>query len=322
MSNNMKKAVILDSYTENPGDLSWDSIAAVCDLTEYPRTEPSLIAERIGDAEIVITNKTPIREQTMDLCPNIRFITVLATGYDVIDVEAARKRGILVSNVPSYGTETVSQYAVALLLEICHNIGAHSRSVHEGKWQESIDWCFWESPLIELAGKTAGIIGLGRIGRATARILNGMGMRLLASDPFINEVDSSYIELVSLDELYARSDVIILHCPLTKENLKMINASSISKMKQGVIIVNNSRGALVDEDALAAALNEGHVYAAAVDVVSSEPIASDNPLLTAPNCIITPHISWATKEARQRIMDETERNIKAYLNGEPINLIV
>lgn len=315
------KAVILDSYAENPGDLSWEGLYKLCDIIEYPRTESSLIAQRIGNAEIAITNKTPIRESTMDACPQLKYITVLATGYDVIDIEAAEKRGVKVSNVPSYGTETVSQYAVALLLEICHNIGKHNESVHQGKWQTSIDWCFWESPLIELAGKTAGIIGLGRIGKSTARILSSLGMTILANDPFITETSSPYVNFVSLDELYQQSDVIILHCPLTENNRKMINSHSISNMKNGVIIINNSRGALIDEQDLAAALNDEIVAAAAVDVVSQEPIKDDNPLLSAKNCIITPHISWATKEARQRIMDTTVKNIAAYISGSPINLV-
>lgn len=315
------KAVILDSYAENPGDLSWEGLFEICDVAEYPRTDNSLVAQRIGDAEIAITNKTPIRESTMDSCPNLKYIAVLATGYDVIDIEAAEKRGIKVSNVPTYGTETVSQYAVALLLEICHNIGRHNESVHQGKWQSSIDWCFWESPLIELAGKTAGIIGLGRIGKSTARILTSLGMTILANDPFANEAASPGVSFVSLDELYQRSDVIILHCPLTEDNRKMINSHAINCMKNGVIIINNSRGALIDEADLADALNSGVVAAAAVDVVSKEPIADDNPLLSAKNCIITPHISWATKEARQRIMDTTIENVSAYMSGNPINLV-
>lgn len=315
------KAVILDSYAENPGDLSWEGLYKLCDITEYPRTGSSLIAQRIGDAEIAITNKTPIRESTMDACPQLKYITVLATGYDVIDIEAAEKRGVKVSNVPTYGTETVSQYAVALLLEICHNIGKHSESVHQGKWQTSIDWCFWESPLIELAGKTAGIIGLGRIGKSTARILSSLGMTILANDPFITGTSSPNVNLVPLDELYQQSDVIFLHCPLTESNRKMINSNTISKMKNGVIIINNSRGALIDEQDLAVALNKGTVAAAAVDVVSREPIKDDNPLLSAKNCIITPHISWATKEARQRIMDTTIENVAAYISGNPINLV-
>lgn len=315
------KAVILDGYAENPGDLSWDTISEVCDLTVYPRTEPALISERIGDAEIVITNKTPIRKETLDQCHNLKFITVLATGFDVIDINEARDRNIIVSNVPAYGTETVSQYAVALLLEVCHNIGAHSRSVHEGKWQTSIDWCFWESPLIELSEKTAGIIGLGRIGKKTAQILFSMGMSVLGYDPYVGSVDNSNVKIVDLAELLAQSDVILLHCPLTPDNVKLVNETTISQMRDGVIIINNSRGALIDERALADALDSGKVSAAAVDVVSKEPISDDNPLLHAKNCLITPHISWATREARQRIMNTTKDNIDAFLADAPINVV-
>lgn len=289
------KAVILDAHAENPGDLSWGELETICNLTIYPQTEASLIAERIGDAEIVITNKTPIREATMDKCPNIKFISVLATGFDVIDINAAKKRNIYVSNVPTYGTDTVSQYAVALLLEICHNIGKHSQSVHDGRWTSAEDWCFWDYPLIELSGKTAGIIGFGRTGQSTGKILQSLKMNILANDPFVKKEDHPNIKFCSINEIYKKSDVIILHCPSTSENQKMINKQALKMMKKNAIIINNSRGSLIDEKALSNALNKGIISAAAVDVVSSEPISEDNPLLSAKNCIITPHISWATK---------------------------
>lgn len=315
------KAVILDGYAENPGDLSWEKLGDICELTVYPRTSNDLIVERIGDADIVITNKTPIRKTTIDQCPNMKFISVLATGFDVIDWQYAKEKNIVVSNVPSYGTDTVSQYAVALLLEVCHHIGEHSNSVKSGEWSNSQDWCFWNHPLIELSGKTAGIIGLGRIGQATAKILKSLNMKIVASDPFADPSKFSDIEFMQVDELYRCSDVIILHCPATEDNRQMINEHAISLMKNSAILINNSRGALINEADLAAALNKGQLAAAALDVVSTEPINPNNPLLTANNCIITPHISWATKEARARIMTATIDNISAFIEGNPINVI-
>lgn len=318
------KIVVLDGYTENPGDLSWERLETMGELTVYDRTayeESPLIAERIGDAEVVVTNKTPVSRATMDACPNLKAVAVLATGYNVIDMEAANEKGVTVMNVPTYGTDIVGQYAVGLLLEICSHYGHHDQAVKDGRWELNQDWCFWDFPMIELAGKTAGIIGLGRIGKTTARILGAIGMKVLAHDGFENDEGRKLAEYVSLDELYAKSDVIFLHCPLFPETEGLINKESISKMKDGVIIINNSRGPLVVEQDLADALNSGKVYAAAVDVVSTEPIRSDNPLLKAKNIIITPHISWAAKEARQRIMDITANNIESYVKGEPINVV-
>ena len=318
------KIVVLDGFTENPGDLSWDALGQLGELTVYDRTsyvESPIIVERIGDAEIVVTNKTPISKETIDRCPNMKAIAVLATGYNVIDFKYAKEKGIPVINVPTYGTQIVGQYAVSLLMEICSHIGHHDRTVKAGKWENNIEWCYWDYPMIELYGKTAGIIGLGRIGKATARILNAMDMRVLAYDAFQSEEGRKLAEYVDLDTIYAESDVILLHCPLFAENAKMINKDSIAKMKDGVIIINNSRGGLINEQDLADALNSGKVYAAGLDVVSTEPIKGDNPLLKAKNCIITPHISWAAQAARQRIMDITVANIKSFIEGNPINVV-
>ena len=318
------KIVVLDGYTENPGDLSWADLEKLGELTVYDRTsyeESPLIAQRIGDAEIVVTNKTPISAQTIDSCPNLKAVAVLATGYNVVDYKYAGERNIPVINVPTYGTQIVGQFAVSLLLEICSHIGHHDKTVKEGKWEHNIDWCYWDYPLIELYGKTAGIVGLGRIGKATARILGALNMKVLAYDAYQSEDGRKVAEYVDLDTLYAQSDVIFLHCPLFAENKEMINKDSIARMKDGVIIINNSRGGLVDEQDLADGLNSGKVYAAGLDVVSTEPIKGDNPLLTAKNCIITPHISWAAQAARQRIMDITVDNIKAFIDGHPVNVV-
>ena len=309
------KIVVLDGYTENPGDLSWSELEKLGSVTAYDRTayaESPLIAERIGDAEIVVMNKTPISRETIDKCPNIKLIAVLATGYNVVDYNYAREKGIPVVNVPTYGTASVSQFSIALLLEICHHIGHHSESVHAGNWANNADWCYWDYPLIELEGKTIGIIGFGRIGQAEGRIAKALGMNVLAYDLFPNDSGREIAEYVGLDELYACADVITLHCNLTPENTGMINKESIAKMKDGVILINNARGQLIDEQDVADALNCGKIAAAGLDVVYTEPIRADNPLLKAKNCIITPHISWAPKERRQRIMDATAENIRAF----------
>lgn len=318
------KIVVLDGYTENPGDLSWEGLEALGELKVYDRVsyeEAPSIPEAIGDADIVVTNKTPISKQTLEACPNVKAIAVLATGYNVVDYTAAGEKGIPVMNVPTYGTQIVGQYAVGLLLEICSHYQHHSDTVKEGKWENNVDWCYWDFPMIELYGKTAGIIGLGRIGRSTAKILNAMDMKVLAYDSFETEEGRALAEYVDLDTLFAKSDVIFLHCPLFPATEGIINKDNIAKMKDGVILINNSRGQLVVEQDLADALNSGKVYAAGLDVVSTEPIKGDNPLLTAKNCLITPHISWAAKAARQRIMDITVDNISSFLNGTPKNAV-
>ena len=315
------KIVILDGYTENPGDLSWEELGKLGDLTVYGRTPESEIISRIGDAEIVITNKTPLTRATLDACPNIRYIAVLATGYNVVDIAAAKEKGIPVSNVPTYGTASVGQFAIAMLLEICHHVAHHSQTVYEGKWNVCADWCYWDYPLIELDGKTMGIIGFGRIGQTTGKIARAMGMKVLAYDSFPSESGKAIAEYVDLDTLLASSDVVALHCPLFPETQGIINKQTIAKMKDGVILLNNSRGPLIVEQDVADALNSGKIYAAGLDVVSTEPIRNDNPLLKAKNCFITPHISWAPKESRQRIMDCTVSNVLSFLNGAPANVV-
>ncbi len=318
------KIVVLDGYTENPGDLSWDSLKALGELRVYDRVsyvESPVIAETIGDADVAVVNKTPISKATMDACPNLKAVAVLATGYNVVDTVYAKEKGIAVMNVPTYGTQIVGQYAVGLLLEICAHYGYHAQTVKEGRWAENIDWCYWDYPMIELAGKTVGIIGLGRIGQTSAKILGALGMRVIAYDSFQSETGAKLAQYVELDTLFAESDVIFLHCPLFPSTEGIINKDNIARMKDGVILINNSRGQLVVEQDLADALNSGKVYAAAVDVVSTEPIKSDNPLLTAKNCLITPHISWAAKEARQRIMDITADNIRSFAEGDPKNVV-
>ena len=318
------KIVILDGYCLNPGDLDWNGFEALGEVTVYDRTpvdNEEEILRRIGDSEIVLTNKTPITRRVMDSCPQLKYISMLATGYNVVDADYARERGIPLSNIPTYGTAAVGQFAIAMLLEICHHVAHHSQSVHEGRWEACADWCYWDYPLIELDGKSMGIIGFGRIGQQTGRIAKALGMKILAYDSYPNDAGREIAEYVDLDTLLASSDVIALHCPLFPETRGIINRETIAKMKNGVIILNNSRGPLVVEQDLADALNSGKVYAAGVDVVSTEPIRGDNPLLTAKNCIITPHISWAPKESRQRIMDTVVSNVKSYLAGAPANVV-
>ena len=313
------KIVILDGYTENPGDLSWDGFAELGDVTVYDRTPSDLIEQRIADADIVITNKTPLTAETIKNAEKMQYIGVLATGYNVVDVQAAKERGVVVTNIPTYGTDAVAQFVFALLLEICHHVQHHSDAVKEGRWSNAPDFCFWDYPLIELVGKTMGIIGYGRIGQATGRIAKAFGMKVIAYDSYQNpELKDDY---VSLDTLLSESDVIALHCPLFPETEGIINKESISKMKDGVILINNSRGPLIVEQDLADALNTGKIAAAGLDVVSSEPIREDNPLLQAKNCLITPHISWAPKESRQRLMDIAVANLRGFLSGARQNVV-
>jgi glycerate dehydrogenase len=317
----MPDIVILDGYTENPGDLSWSGFQALGQLTVYDRTPLELIVERIGQADIVFTNKTPITKATLAVCPHIRFIGVLATGYNVVDYIAAREKGVLVANIPTYGTAAVAQFVFALLLEVCHHVGHHAEQVRSGRWAAAPDFCFWDFPLIELSGKTMGIIGLGRIGQATARVAQALGMQVVFFDEQPSGQGRALAEEVTLDELYARSDIISLHCPLFPATQGMINTASIARMKTGVIIINTSRGPLVVESDMKDALETGKVGAFAADVVSSEPIKADNPLLQAKNCIITPHIAWASKESRQRLMDIAVDNLAHFLRGTPVNIV-
>lgn len=320
----MAKIVVLDGYTENPGDLSWDDLGSLGELVVYDRTpvdDDDEILKRIGDAEAVYTNKTPIRKCVIEACPNLKFIGVLATGYNVIDCATAKEKGIPVCNVPTYGTDAVGQFTMAMLLEICHHVAHHSNAVHEGRWESCPDWCFWDYPLIELAGRTMGVIGFGRIGQSTGRIAKAMGMNVIAYDKFPNESGKEIAEYVELDTLLSTADVIALHCPLFPENERIIGEENIAKMKDGVIILNNSRGPLIVEADLANALNSGKVYAAAVDVVSVEPIKVDNPLLSAKNCVITPHIAWAPKESRQRLMNVAVDNYAQFKKGTIVNAV-
>lgn len=316
------KIVILDGISLNPGDLSWGAIQTLGDVTVYDQTQgQEQIIRRIGDAEIIIPNKTPITEQVLEACPNVRCICVSATGYNIVDCQAAARRGIPVCNVPGYGTAAVSQFTIGLLLELCHRIGHHDGVVHEGKWCTCPTFCFWDTPQIELAGKTMGIIGFGSIGRAVGRIARALGMRVLAYSRSTCPEGEKIGEYVHLDRLLRESDVVSLHCPLFPQTEGIINAEAIEKMKDGAMLLNTARGQLVDEVALATALRSGKLRGAAVDVVCKEPMDPDNPLLTAPNCIITPHMAWAQGEARQRIIDITAENIRGFLKGAPRNVV-
>ena len=313
------KIVILDGRALSPGDISYDVINQFGSVALYDRTDtPEETVSRIGDSEIVLTNKVPITRSILDACPSIRLICVLATGYNIVDVEACRGKGIPVCNVPSYGTAAVAQFTLALMLEICHQIGHHSQAVHDGKWCACSNFCFWDTPQMELGGKTLGIIGFGRIGQAVAKLADAFGMRVLA---YSRTPKTDLAEFVELDTLLAESDFVSLHCPQFPETTGMVNAEFIGKMKDGAVLINTSRGGLVNEQALCDALVSGKLSAAAVDVVSAEPMKQDNPLLNAPNCIITPHIAWAPKESRQRLLDCVVENIRTFLNGTPQNVV-
>ena len=309
------KIVVLDGHTENPGDLSWAELEKLGELTVYAFSEPAEAAERMADAEIVLTNKTVITREMIESHPHLRMIGVLATGFNVVDTVAAAERHIPVCNVPSYATDAVAQYTFALLLELCHRVGAHNQAVQEGRWTQGREFCFWDYPQIELSGKTMGLIGYGRIGKAVERIARAFDMTVLHTTPSGREGS------VSLDEVLRQSDVISLHCPLTKENRHLISHETIAKMKPGVLLINTGRGPLVDEAALREALLNGHVAGAAMDVTEQEPIPADSPLLGLDNCLITPHIAWAAKEARQRLMNTVVENVRAFLQGSPVNVV-
>lgn len=319
------KIVVLDGYTLNPGDLSWEPLEKLGDLTVYDRTsnnleDKDLIIERAKDAEIIFTNKTPINKEIICNLPKLKYIGVLATGYNIIDVEYAKGKGIVVTNTPNYGTEAVAQMTFALLLEMCNHVGEHTEAVFDGKWSESRDFCFWTKSLIELSGKTLGIIGYGSIGQNVGEIGKAFGMNILATANTPKyDLEDEKMKYVELDELLSKSDVISLHCPLFESNEGMINKDSISKMKDGVMIVNTARGGLIVEEDLANALNQGKVAGAGLDVVSVEPIKEDNPLLKAKNCIITPHIAWASRESRQRLLNIAVNNFEMYLADNPVN---
>ena len=317
------KIVLLDGEALNPGDLSWAPFEALGELTVYSHgtDDQEEVIRRIGDAEIVLGNKTPVSRLVFERCPNIRLMCLVSTGYNVVDVAAAKDHGIPVCNVPAYGTEMVAQFAIGLLLEVCHHVQLHNESVHAGEWERCPNFSYWKTPIIELAGKTMGIIGFGRIGQTVGRIAKALGMTILASGSRPTEAGRQIAEYVDLDTLLSHSDVISLHCPLFPETEQLINAETIAKMKDGVILINNSRGGLLNEQDVVDALNRGKIAAAAVDVVSQEPIISSNPLLKAKNCVITPHMSWAAAECRQRIIDITAGNIRAFLAGTPQHVV-
>lgn len=314
------KIVILDAYAANPGDLSWDEFAALGELTVYDRTAQEYAAARIGDAEVVFINKVRLTDDIFAACPNLKLVSILATGYNIVDLAAAKRRGITVCNVPGYSTRAVVQMTFALLLEICQQVGLHSGAVHTGRWQTCPDFCFWDRPLIELDGKTMGIVGYGAIGSAVGTVAQALGMKLLVTARHEKPVPEG-ARFVSLPELLAQSDVVSLHCPQTAENARMIDAGALAQMKDGAILLNTARGGLLDEQAVADALRSGKLLAAGMDVVSAEPIRADNPLLTAPNCFLTPHIAWAPLETRRRLQAISAENLRAFLAGKPQNVV-
>jgi glycerate dehydrogenase len=322
------KIVVLDGYTLNPGDLTWNDLTALGPCEIYNRTPPEQVLQRAAEAEVLLTNKTEIGHEHIQNLPKLKYTGILATGTNIVDLAAARERGIIVTNVPAYGTSSVAQTTIALLLELTQNVGIHSQSVHEGRWTSNPDWCFWERPLIELDGLTMGIVGLGRIGTAVARIGTSLGMTVIASARasrnavrIENSPSASTIKRVDLETLFRQSDVVSLHCPLTPETKHLINAQHLSWMKPSAFLLNTSRGQLVDENALAAGLNSGKLAGAGLDVLSEEPPPANNPLLTARNCIITPHLAWATKAARSRLMQVAVENLRAFLSGTPQNVV-
>jgi glycerate dehydrogenase len=305
------KITVLDGYCLNPGDLSWDPLRAFGEVAIFDRTPPEQTVERAAGSAIVITNKTALSAAVLDQLPELRYIGVLATGYNVIDIEAAKRKGIVVSNVPTYGTASVAQFVFALLLELCHHVQLHADSVRAGEWTTSADWCFSKAPLIELEGKAMGIVGYGRIGRQTGRIAEAFGMRVLPFD----------VDRGSLEAVLRESDVVSLHVPLFPETREMINARTLDWMKPAAFLINTSRGPLIQETDLAQALNGGRIAGAALDVLSAEPPPAGNPLLSAKNCLITPHMAWATAEARSRLMANVIENVKAFLNGQSQNMV-
>ena len=313
------KIVVTDGYTLNPGDLSWDAIHSFGELVVYERTPEALIAERCTDADIVLTNKVPLTKDTLQKLPQLKLISVLATGYNVIDTIAAKEQGIIVCNAPAYGTASVAQHVFALLLELTNHVGRNANATAAGKWQQSIDWCFTEAPLMELDGKTMGIVGFGNIGQQTARIATAFGMNIIYFNP--SNKGTHLGTPVDVDTLFAQSDVISLHCSLNAGNHGFVNKDLLHKMKPSAIIINTARGQLINEHDLAEALNNNVIGGAALDVLSKEPPLLDNPLIGAKNCIITPHTAWISKEARQRIMDITAANIKAFLQDQPIHVV-
>jgi glycerate dehydrogenase len=316
------KLTILDGYCTNPGDLSWDALRQLGELQVFDRTRADEVLQRAAGAAIVLLNKTPMPGHILRQLPELRYIGVLATGYNVVDVETATEQGIVVTNIPTYGTASVAQFVFALLLELCHNVKLHSDAVRAGEWSHNPDWSFWKSPLMELSGKTMGIVGFGRIGRHVGRIADAMGMRVIANDTYHGDGPAfPGFRWTTLDELLRESDVVSLHSPLFPETRGMINAQSLALMKPTAFLINTSRGPLVVDGDLADALNAGRLAGAGLDVLSAEPPSEDNPLLSARNCLVTPHIAWATKEARSRLLDLAVENITAFLTGNPRNMV-
>lgn len=318
------KIVNLDSYALNPGDLDWSPLKELGDCTFYDRTpvnDDNEILKRIGDAEIVLTNKTPLDEHVISTAPNLKYIGVTATGYNVIDTEAATKANISVTNIPTYGTDAVAQFTFALLLEITSHVGLHNQLVHDGRWSSNPDFTFWAKPLMELQGKTLGLIGFGSIAKKVAEIGHAFSMNIIFYNHRPKTDLPNYVKQLSLEELYQQSDIISLHVPQTPETTEMINQEAISQMKDGVILINTARGGLISEKDVADALNDGKIAAAGVDVVQKEPIPTDSPLLSAKNCYITPHIAWAPRETRNRLLGIVVDNLQAFLNGEKLNVV-
>ena len=316
------KIVVLDGYTLNPGDLSWDGLKQFGDLAVYDRSPPDTVVERAGGAEIIFTNKTPLGETVLQQLPSLKFIGVLATGYNVVNTEVAKTKGIMVSNVPGYGTASVAQMTFALLLELCHHVQHHSNTVMDGKWVRSADWCYWDYPLIELAGKTMGIIGFGTIGQQVGNIATAFGMNLIGNARHRPELPQRpNFRWADIPELLEQSDVVSIHCPLFPETKELINKQTLQQMKRAAFLLNTSRGPIIVDQDLADALNGDVIAGAGIDVLSTEPPPRDNPLFGAKNCIITPHIAWATREARGRLMQITVDNLAAFLNGQPVNVV-
>lgn len=318
------KIVVLDGYTLNPGDISWVELERLGEVTVFDRTEyaTDAVLKNIADAEVVFTNKTPINKDVLDKAPNLKYIGVLATGFNVVDVKAAKSKNITVTNIPDYSSKAVAQFTMALLLELCHNVGLHNASVKKGDWVKSDDFCYWNKPLIELAGKTLGLIGFGKIGKATAKLAKAFDLKVLVYTRTLKaDSENNNLQFTTLDYLLENSDFISLHCPLTEETKELINAVTLTKMKKSAMLLNTSRGPLINEQDLADALNQNQIAAAAIDVVSEEPMKANNPLLTAKNCIITPHIAWAPKEARLRLMQIAVENLKAFLGKKPVNVV-
>ena len=313
--------VVLDGFTLNPGDLNWDGLKQLGSCAIYDRTPANQIIERTGNAEIVLTNKTILSRETILALPKLKYIGVLATGYNVVEIAAAKERGVPVTNIPDYGTHSVAQFTFALLLELAHRVGHHAQTVGDGRWVRSADFCYWDYPLMELHDLTFGVIGFGKIGRAVAKLADAFGMKVLVHNRSEPKDFPPQFESTRLDSLLARSDVVSLHCPLTADNRQFINAQRLGLMKPSAFLINTSRGPLLDERAVADALNSGRIAGAAVDVLSVEPPNADNPLLTARNCFVTPHIAWATRAARARLMDIALENIRAFIAGTPRNVV-